>query len=265
MAIYDIIFIALIGFTALFGYQRGLARQIASIASIVIGYMVAVNFCTPFARAIPAEAPWNKFAAMGILFLATSLLVWSIYAQLSSSLKKMELKGFDHQAGAIFGGLKGLLLVCILTLFGVSLLGKQVHDAIHESKTGQIVVSTIHKLSDYLPLVPTELRAYLDPQFKKFEEQFGRSDNLERFQQAGDEQGTPTLFDIPRYQGQWNNLPNLPVFQETSTANHGNTQSNPSITEEIQNRTRSFFSEASEAAIKAAEDRAQQWLDEKMK
>jgi uncharacterized membrane protein required for colicin V production len=256
MAIYDIIVLIIMGFTVLLGYQRGLTRQIASIASIVVGYLVAMGFREPLSKAIPAEAPWNKIAAMAILFLAASLLIWSLYASVASSLKKMEIKGFDHQAGAIFGGIKGLLICCIGTMFAVSLLGERVHHSIHESKTGSFVVSTIYKLADYLPVVPTELRAYLDPQFARFDQAMGSSDNHSGFKHPVSEQGNQDPRSVPRYEGQWN-----PPNQTGGPSNQtGGSQRNlPSGSGD------NLFSEmsdaASEAAIRAAADRARQWLE----
>jgi membrane protein required for colicin V production len=205
MAVYDIVVLAVLGFTVLLGFYRGLIRQIASIVSIVVGYMAAMSFREPLSKAIPAEAPWNKIAAMAILFLATSLVVWIIYSSLSSSLKKMELKGFDHQAGAVFGGIKGLLLCCIGTMFAVSLLGSRVHQSIHASKSGHFVVSTIHQLAEYLPIVPVELRTYLDPQFERFNQAMGStSDNPAGFKYPASEQGKQNPFTVPQYQGKWN-------------------------------------------------------------
>jgi membrane protein required for colicin V production len=253
MAVYDIIVLLIIGFTVLIGYQRGLARQIASIASIVIGYMVAMSFREPLSKAIPAEAPWNKIAAMAILFLAASLLVWAIYANISTSLKNMELKGFDHQAGAIFGGLKGLLLLCIGTMFAVSLLGSRVHQSIHESKSGSFVVTTIYKLAEYLPIVPAELRAYLDPQFDRFNRAMGTSDNLSGFKYPVTEQGNQNPFMVPRYEGQWN----LPGNRSGAGNPVGSQPILPA------GNQRDLFSDmteaAAEAARRAAAEKANEW------
>lgn len=201
MSMYDIAMLILFGGAAFFGYQRGLMRQVASIASIVIGYLVAVNFREPMSKVITAEEPWNKIAAMAILFVATSLLIWSIYASAQKSLKRMELKGFDHQLGGLFGAAKGVLLCCLVTMFAVSLLGPKVHQAIHESKSGYIVVRTIYQVA---AIVPQEIWPYIDPHFQRFNQSIGTSDNLQRFQNySAIEQGTQDPRQAPRYSGQW--------------------------------------------------------------
>ena len=110
MSIYDIVMLVIFFGSVLFGYRKGLAWQIASLAAIGLSYFVAVNFRNPVAQLISVEAPWNQFAAMLILFLGTSLVVWTIYASTSKSIKRLELKGFDRQAGAILGVFKGGIL-----------------------------------------------------------------------------------------------------------------------------------------------------------
>lgn len=250
MAIYDIIVLVIMGVTVLLGYQRGLMRQVASIASIVVGYLVAVSFREPLSKAIPAEAPWNKIAAMAILFLATSLLIWSIYASISSSLKKLEIKGFDHQAGAILGGIKGLLICCIGTMFAVSLLGDRVHHSIHESKSGSFVVSTIYKLAQYLPIVPTEIRAYLDPQFDRFDKAMGTSDNHLDFRYPLKEQGNQNPMTVPSYQGQWD----TPRGRGNTT---GTSTTSPASSRNLIN---DMTDAATDAAARAAAEKARQWL-----
>ena len=76
MSIYDIVMLVIFFGSVLFGYRKGFAWQVASLASIIVSYFVAINFRNPVAQLISVEAPWNQFAAMLILFLGTSLIVW---------------------------------------------------------------------------------------------------------------------------------------------------------------------------------------------
>ena len=117
MTFYDIAMNVILGGAILVGYWKGLAWQIASVAAIIVSYIVAVNFREPVSQLIQTQEPWNRVIAMLILFIGTSLIIWTIYARVSKSLKKMELKGFDHQAGAILGAVKGALICMIVTMF----------------------------------------------------------------------------------------------------------------------------------------------------
>lgn len=151
MSIYDIAMIIVVLGCIWFGYWKGLAWQVASVASIALSYFVAVTFPDSITPYISAEPPFNRFAAMLILFIGTSLIVWTLFASISKSLKKMELKGFDRQAGAILGAFKGAILAMVITMFAFSLLGDKARDAIHQSKSGYYVVNGIDQLPSVLP------------------------------------------------------------------------------------------------------------------
>ena len=89
MGIYDIAMLIVVGGSIWFGYWIGLAWQIASLSAIIVSYIVAVNFRDQVAGFIQADEPWNRIGAMLILFLGTSLIIWTIYASVAKSLKTM--------------------------------------------------------------------------------------------------------------------------------------------------------------------------------
>jgi len=169
MSIYDIVMLVIFFGSVIFGYRKGLAWQIASLAAIVISYFVAINFRNPVAQLISVEAPWNQFAAMLLLFLGTSLVVWTVYASTSKSIKRLELRGFDRQAGAILGVFKGGILCMLVTLFAVSLFGST-RNMVHNSATGHYVVSGIQQFSRF---TPTELAGFLNPHLEQFGNNIG--------------------------------------------------------------------------------------------
>ena len=169
MSVYDIV-MAIIFFGAIwFGFRKGLAWQVASLLSIVLSYFVAVNFRNPVASLISAQAPWNQFAAMLLLFLGTSLVVWTIFASFSRNIKKMNMGGFDKQAGAILGGFKGAILAMLVTVFAVSLF-QPTRDMVHNSYSGHWVVSGIRQFAQF---TPTELAVYLEPHIQTFDQAIG--------------------------------------------------------------------------------------------
>lgn len=209
MSLYDIIMLAVLVGAVWFGFWKGLAWQIASVAAIVVSYFVSINFREQVAQFISAEEPWNRIAAMLILFLLTSLVIWTIYASVHKSLKKMELKGFDRQAGALLGAAKGVLLCMVITMFSVSLLGNQAHDAIHNSRSGRYIVRGITQLS---AIVPEEIAEYTQPHVDKFHEAIGHDGNLpmdqypqfnQSNQMTGAGQGRQDPSSVPSYRGQW--------------------------------------------------------------
>ena len=168
MTFYDIIILVLLLGTVLFGYWKGLAWQIASVAAVVVSYFAAYRFRDQVAQYVQAEYPFNRIAAMLIIFVACSLIIWLAYAYVNRSLEKAELDGFNRQMGALVGAFLGILLCMVVTMFSVSLLGQSAHDAIHYSKFGPYVlrgISMVHAV------VPEELSASLDPHFDRFYQQ----------------------------------------------------------------------------------------------
>ena len=74
MQAYDVFMITVLMAAIAWGAWKGLAWQIASIASIGLSYFVAVNFRGPVAKLFHYDPPeWNNFLAMLVLYLGTSL------------------------------------------------------------------------------------------------------------------------------------------------------------------------------------------------
>lgn len=165
MSIYDILMLIIFVGAILFGAWKGLAWQVASLSAIIVSYLVAMNFSQPLAEFLQADPPWNKFGAMLILFLGTSLIIWVIFGRIRESIKKMHLASFDRQAGALLGAVKGALLCMVVTMFGVSLLGQKTAEAICYSKSGGYITRGINELS---AVVPDEIHGVLAPYIAKF-------------------------------------------------------------------------------------------------
>ncbi len=167
MAIYDIIMLALFVLAVLFGLWKGLAWQIASLAAIVVSYLVALRFSEPVAAMIPVDPPWNRFAAMLAIFLITSLVIWITFGYVRATIEKWRLKDFDRQAGAVLGALKGALLCVVVTMFAVTLLGEHARAAVVRSWSGNMICRAINQWS---AAVPRELHDVLTPVLQRFNE-----------------------------------------------------------------------------------------------
>ena len=165
MSIYDILMLAVMVGSILFGLWKGLAWQVASLASIFVSYFVAINFRGQLSGYISAEEPWNRFAAMLILFLGTSLIIWLFYGYVKSTIRRYRLRGFDTQAGGILGAVKGLVLCLLITLFAVTLFGSNVRQGVVASKSGGYFSAAINRLH---AMFPEEVRVVLNPQVEEF-------------------------------------------------------------------------------------------------
>lgn len=169
MEIYDIVMLVVLVGAGLFGLIKGLAWQIASIASIAVSYFVALRFCEPLSRSIVAEPPWNKFLAMLILFVASSLVVWVVFNMVRQTIDRLKLKEFDRQIGAIFGLLKGVLYCTLITLFAVTLMGDRIRELVVASKSGHFIAEHLDQAES---IIPPELHDVLKPYLDRFDERF---------------------------------------------------------------------------------------------
>ncbi|WP_182866368.1 CvpA family protein [Rhodopirellula sp. JC639] len=166
MEIYDILMLVVLAAAAIFGAVKGFAWQLASIASIVVSYFVAYRFREPLSHSIVAEPPWNRFLAMLILFVGTSLVVWVAFNMVRQTIDRLRLKEFDRQIGALFGLLKGGLYCTLITLFAVTLMGDTVREKIVASKSGRFIARNLDRNES---VIPPEVHQFLRPYLERLD------------------------------------------------------------------------------------------------
>lgn len=151
MDTYDIFMIVVLAGATIFGAWKGMAWQLASLASLVVSYFVALQFSTQLAPMFGQQAPWNRFVAMLVLYVGTSAAIWLLFRFVGGAIDRMKLKEFDHQIGALFGLAKGVLLCVAITLFAVSLLPEPQRGVILESKSGFYIARLLDKAHAVMP------------------------------------------------------------------------------------------------------------------
>jgi membrane protein required for colicin V production len=149
--------LAVLAVTTLFGLWKGMAWQLASLASLVLSCFVAMHLSGPLAPYISEREPWNRFIAMLVLYLATSLAVWLAFRLVAGAIDRVRLKEFDRQMGAMFGLAKGCLLCVVITFFAVT-LSETVRQAVLKSRSGKYIAVAIQKAA---PVMPEEVRDVL--------------------------------------------------------------------------------------------------------
>jgi membrane protein required for colicin V production len=141
----------------LFGLWKGMAWQIASLASLVVSFIVAVRMSGSVAPMISAQEPWNRFIAMLLLYLATSVAIWLAFRLVAGIIDRIRLKDFDHQVGALFGLAKGALLCLVITFFAVT-LSESLRQSVLKTYSGRTIATLIKQTS---PILPDEVRKVL--------------------------------------------------------------------------------------------------------
>lgn len=164
MQTYDLVMLAVLAAATIFGFWKGLAWQIASLASLVVSYFVALRFADRIAPIVSQHAPWNKFLAMLLIYAGTSLAIWLIYRAVGGAIDKVKLNEFDRQMGALVGFAKGVLFCIAITFFAVTLLGQTQRDQIIASRSGRCIVQVLDKAD---AVAPPEIKQVIGPYIDK--------------------------------------------------------------------------------------------------
>lgn len=163
MSPYDILMLVVLVGCTLFGLWKGMAWQLASLASLIVSYIVALKFSDAVAPHISDEAPWNRFLAMLILYIVTSLAIWLAFRVVAGVIDKVKLKEFDKQLGAAFGLAKGVALCLIVTFFAVS-LSEPLRAKVQSSQSGYYISRLLDRAG---PLIPEQFSEVLNPRVEE--------------------------------------------------------------------------------------------------
>ena len=164
---YDVLMLVVLVGATVFGGMKGMAWQIASVASLGVSYLVSLKFSERLAPLFGEQAPWNRFLAMLVLFLGTSLAIWVAFRFVARFIERVKLKEFDRQVGGLFGAAKGALLCIVVTFFAVG-LSEEVREHILTSRSGHYIAVFLDKAE---PVLPDGLHEVLDPYLNKLDEE----------------------------------------------------------------------------------------------
>ena len=116
---FDYAVLAIIGVSILLSVVHGLVRELLSLASWIVAFVVAELCAGSLAPMLPAAIPHESLrllaAFMGVFLIV--LLVMTLLAIAVSSLIKTVGLGFSDRAfGAVFGLVRGLAIVLVAVL-----------------------------------------------------------------------------------------------------------------------------------------------------
>ncbi len=175
MQTYDIIMLVVLGIATFMGAIKGFAWQLASLASIVVSYFVAYTFRNDVANLIHAQAPWNGFLAMLLLYAGSSFIIWVVFRLLSNAIDSMRLRDFDRHMGALMGLGKGILYCLLITMFAVTLLGPRQQQAIIDSRSGSYISQILSATNGIV--WPKEVEQIVRPYLDRVEQKLDRGNS----------------------------------------------------------------------------------------
>jgi len=151
MATYDLIMLTIATFATLFGAWKGLAWQIAWVSATAISSLVALELRTSVSNQLGMVGPLGSYVAMGLVFVAVSVIIWLLYRIGYSWIKRSGLGKFDRRLGAAAGILSGLLLCVLITVISMTVSGPGGRAQIRASYSGRWISSLLTRSSSYLP------------------------------------------------------------------------------------------------------------------
>jgi uncharacterized membrane protein required for colicin V production len=159
MTIYDAAMAIVVVAGMIRGAWRGITWQLASIASLILGYLTAYPISAQLAPHFPGEPEVARALAMAVAYAAVSASVFALAWVVRETLHKLKFEAYDRHLGMLLGGLEAIGVGILLTLFVVS-LAPTTRQPIFSSPTGRVVGTIMNTLG---PVLPAELRQVLAP------------------------------------------------------------------------------------------------------
>ena len=159
MTTYDAAMVIVVVLGMVRGAWRGFTWQMASITSLVLGYTAAHTMSARIASYLPGEPEVQRMLAMSVLYIAVSGGIFGIAWMIRGTLRKLKFEAFDRHLGMLLGGLEGVGVGMLATMFVVS-LAPATRQPIFSSTTGRVVGTVMNNLG---PVLPGEVRKVLAP------------------------------------------------------------------------------------------------------
>lgn len=164
MTTYDIVMLLIVVGMAIQGAWRGLAWQVAPVASLILGYMVA-GPVSPSLAPLFGDPPLADVLALIAVYVAVSLAVYLMIRSVKESLEKLKLAEFDKHLGFLLGAVKGVILTVVVTvlLITVSPAARQMILQTESHSIARLIIG------EALPLMPETFRNTLSPYLREFQ------------------------------------------------------------------------------------------------
>ena len=102
------------------GFSNGLIKEIIGLLSLIIGIYVAINFSIFLEQYLPGifdnYEQFKPILAFALLFVATILIIKLTGSVVNKTTKALGLGFISRILGALFGGVKIILIFCFLLL-----------------------------------------------------------------------------------------------------------------------------------------------------
>lgn len=119
MTILDYVVLGIFAVSIILSILRGFVREVLSIAGWIIAFVAAGSFATDFEPMLPSEIGGESLrmiVSFVVLFISVLLVSGLVTMLLSAMIKGIGLGTIDRLTGAIFGFLRGFVVVMTIVL-----------------------------------------------------------------------------------------------------------------------------------------------------
>lgn len=117
----DFLFIAILLFSSAFGFIRGMFKEVLSLITWIIAYIIAQSFWPALdhvLKAVMSEVPSIRAPlAWGLLFVSTILVGGLVQRIVLELVRVTGLTSTDRALGGVFGLFRGVVIVVLLLTF----------------------------------------------------------------------------------------------------------------------------------------------------
>jgi uncharacterized membrane protein required for colicin V production len=163
MEVFDLFSALVLFLSFLHGRQRGLALQLAALASLVLGYVVAQAFGEDVAEQLGLAGGRGALASWALCYALVALGVYYFATRYRRFLRKHEMEDYDSHLGGLAGAIKGGLLLSLFTVVCVSFV-PTLRPRVLDSYTGRLIARLSTHFDRALPRASLEaIRPWIGP------------------------------------------------------------------------------------------------------
>jgi membrane protein required for colicin V production len=144
--------IAVLLLSIAWGAWRGLVHEVLSLAGRIMAFLAANLLATPLSESFPANMrpEFRVVGAFVAVFIGTLIVTTLLTALVTRFIRVSVLQSLDRWLGALFGLLRGLVLVVAFAMIsGLTALPRM--PVWTESATGYSLAQTVLQLRPWLP------------------------------------------------------------------------------------------------------------------
>jgi membrane protein required for colicin V production len=148
----DYLVIAALAVSIVWGAWRGLVHEVLSLAGWIMAFVAANLLATPLSESFPANMrpEFRVVGAFVLVFIGTLVLTTLATALVTRFVRVSVLQGLDRWLGALFGLLRGLVIVVAFAVVAGLTPLPRMPEWTH-SATGYSLAQTVIQLKPWLP------------------------------------------------------------------------------------------------------------------